>query len=94
MPPVLGCGAERVFKEDTPMRLHFDLALVRRLLDHSKAATERRPSLDQLYEGRFRRDGKDADLDNLTDNRAGGAAGARRAVRRRLARAHRQRGSS
>ena len=50
------------------MRLHFDLALVRRLLDHSKAATERRPSLDQLYEGRFRRDGKDADLDNLTGN--------------------------
>ncbi len=26
------------------MRLHFDLALVRRLLDHSKAATERSPS--------------------------------------------------
>ncbi len=48
------------------MRLHFDLALVQRLLDHSKAATERRPSLDQLYEGRFRRDGQDADLENIT----------------------------
>ena len=47
------------------MRLHFDLALVQRLLDHSKAATERKPSYDQLYAGRFRRDGKDADLDNL-----------------------------
>ncbi len=51
------------------MRLHFDQALVRQLLDHSKAATERSPSYDQLYEGRFRRDGKDADLDNLgSDN--------------------------
>ncbi len=51
------------------MRLHFDQALVRQLLDHSKAATERSPSCDQLYEGRFRRDGKDADLDNLgSDN--------------------------
>ena len=51
------------------MRLHFDLALVRKLLDHSKAATERSPSLDQLYEGRFRRDGKDVGLDNLgSDN--------------------------
>ena len=49
------------------MRLHFDLALVQRLLNHSKAATERRPSLEQLYEGRFRRDGKDADLDNITN---------------------------
>ena len=48
------------------MRLHFDLAVVRRLLDHSKAATERSPTCDQLYEGRFRRDGKDADLDNLS----------------------------
>ena len=48
------------------MRLHFDLALVRRLLEHSKAATERSPSLEQLYDGRFRRDSKDADLDNLT----------------------------
>ena len=51
------------------MRLHFDQALVRQLLDHSKAATERSPSYDQLYEGRFRRDGKDADLDTLgSDN--------------------------
>ena len=48
------------------MRLHFDQALVRQLLDHSKAATERSPSLEQLYEGRFRRNGKDADLNNLT----------------------------
>ena len=47
------------------MRLHFDLALVQCLLDHSQAATERRPSLEQLYEDRFPRDGKDADLDNL-----------------------------
>ena len=51
------------------MRLHFDQALVRQLLEHSKAATERRPSFDQLYEGRFRRDGKDVDLDTLgSDN--------------------------
>ncbi len=51
------------------MRLHFDQALVRQLLDHSKVATERSPSYDQLYEGRFRRDGQDADLDNLgSDN--------------------------
>ena len=51
------------------MRLHFDLALVQRLLDHSKAAIERSPICDQLYEGRFRRDGKDADLDNIcSDN--------------------------
>ena len=48
------------------MRMHFDLALVQRLLDHSLAATERSPSLEQLYDGRFRRDGKDADLDNLS----------------------------
>ena len=48
------------------MRLHFDLAVTQRLLDHSKAATERSPTCDQLYEGRFRRDGKDADLDNLS----------------------------
>ena len=48
------------------MRLHFDLAQVRQLLDHSRTATERSPSLEQLYEGRFRRDGKDADLNNLT----------------------------
>jgi hypothetical protein len=48
------------------MRLHFDLALVRQLLDHSTAANERSSSLEQLYEGRFRRDGKEADLDNLT----------------------------
>ena len=48
------------------MTLHFDLALVRHLLDHIKAATARSPSLEQLYEGRFRRDGKDADLDKLS----------------------------
>ena len=48
------------------MRLHFDLAVTQRLLDHSKAAPERSPICDQLYEGRFRRDGKDADLDNLS----------------------------
>lgn len=48
------------------MRLHFDLALARRLLDHSKASTERSPTYDQLYDGQFRRDGKDADLDKLS----------------------------
>ncbi len=48
------------------MRLHFDLAVVRRLLDHSKAATERSPTCDQLYEGQFRRDGKDADLKSIS----------------------------
>ena len=48
------------------MRLHFDLTVTQRLLDHSKAAPERSPICDQLYEGRFRRDGKDADLDNLS----------------------------
>ena len=43
--------------------------LVRQLLDHSKAATERSPSYDQLYEGRFRRDGKDVHLDSIgSDN--------------------------
>ena len=47
------------------MRLHFDAALVRRLLDHSRAAATRRPTMDQLFEGRFRKDGQDVDLDRL-----------------------------
>ena len=47
------------------MRLHFDLALVRRLLDHSKAATECSPTCN---EGRFRRDGKNADLDSINSD--------------------------
>ena len=48
------------------MRLHFHLAVTQGLLDHSKEATERSPTCDQLYEGRFRRDGKDAYLGNLS----------------------------
>ena len=47
------------------MRLHFDAALVRRLLDHSKAAPARSPTMDQLFEGRFRKDGQDVDIDTL-----------------------------
>ena len=43
------------------MRLHFDAALVRRLLDHSKAASSRSPTLEQLFEGRYRKDGADVD---------------------------------
>ena len=48
------------------MRLHFDLAVTQRLLNHSKAAAERSPTCDQLYDGRFRQDGKDADLASLS----------------------------
>ena len=48
------------------MRLHFDLAVTQRLLNHSKAAAERSPTCDQLYDGRFRQDGKDADFANLS----------------------------
>ena len=48
------------------MRLHFDLAVTQRLLDHSVAAIERSPTCDQLYEGRFRRNGKNADLESIS----------------------------
>lgn len=41
------------------MRIHFDLTLVQKLFDHSKAATARGATYDQLYEGKFRKDGKD-----------------------------------
>lgn len=47
------------------MRLHFNAALVQRLFDHSQSATERSPSLEQLLEGRFRRDGRDVELEGL-----------------------------
>jgi len=47
------------------MRLHFDAALARRLLDHSKAAPSRSPTLEQLFEGRYRKDGADVDPANL-----------------------------
>ena len=48
------------------MRLQFDVAVTQRLLDHSKAATECSPTCDLLYEGRFCRDGKDADLNSIS----------------------------
>lgn len=47
------------------MMLKFDLALVRRLLEHSKAATERNPNHDQLYRADYRRDATDVDLDAI-----------------------------
>ena len=44
------------------MRLHFDEALVRRLLEHSEAATERSPTMDQTFDGRYRKDRTDVSL--------------------------------
>ena len=41
------------------MLLHFDEALVRRLFEHSRAAPERNPNFEQLFDGRYRKDGKD-----------------------------------
>jgi hypothetical protein len=38
------------------MKLHFDAALVQRLFDHSKAAARRLPTMDQLFDARYRRD--------------------------------------
>ncbi len=46
-----------------PMRLHFDLTLVQRLLTHAKDAPEHRPTFDQMCDGQFRRDGKNFDFD-------------------------------
>ena len=40
------------------MKLHFETALVRRLLEASINATEREPTYDQLYDPAFRKDGK------------------------------------
>lgn len=45
------------------MRLHFELALIRRLLIHAKTAREHRPTFDQMCDGQFRRDGKTFDFD-------------------------------
>jgi hypothetical protein len=48
------------------MRLHFELALVQRLLAHAKNAREHRPTFDQMCDGRFRRDGKTLDFDGTS----------------------------
>jgi len=45
------------------MRLHFELALVQRLLAHAKNAPEHRPTFDQMCDGQFRRDGTTFDFD-------------------------------
>ena len=47
------------------MRLHFDATLVRRLLEHSAAAPARAPTMEQMFKGRFRRDGQDLAADAL-----------------------------
>lgn len=39
------------------MILHFDRAVIERLLAHSASATERRPSIDQLFDRQFRKPG-------------------------------------
>jgi hypothetical protein len=52
-------------RKEKTMRLHFDAALVRRLLDHSKAAPTRKPTMEQLFDGQYRKDGQDVDLDTL-----------------------------
>ena len=44
------------------MKLHFDAAIVKRLLDHSKSVTSHEPCMDQLFDGRCRKDGKDVDV--------------------------------
>ncbi|HME21498.1 MAG TPA: DUF3085 domain-containing protein [Acetobacteraceae bacterium] len=41
------------------MKLHFDAQLVKRLLDHSKAAPDHAPTLSQRFSGKFRKDGRD-----------------------------------
>lgn len=46
------------------MKLHFDAALVQCLFDHSKASPRRAPSLEQLFDGRYRLDGKDLDIED------------------------------
>lgn len=45
------------------MRLHFESALVERLLTHATNAPEHRPTFDQMCDGQFRRDGKSFDFD-------------------------------
>ena len=47
------------------MDLTFPKARVRELLEHSKAATTRRPSFTQLYEPTLRKDGREPGPDDL-----------------------------
>lgn len=47
------------------MDMHFDAAVVRQLLDHARAAPTRAPTLEQTFEGRCRRDGRDVDVEGL-----------------------------
>jgi hypothetical protein len=44
------------------MKLHFDAALVQRLFDHSLQSAIRSPTFDQLFVGKYRKDGRDLDL--------------------------------
>ena len=43
------------------MKMHFAAPDVRTLLAHSEAAAERAPTMEQLFEGKLRHDGKDID---------------------------------
>lgn len=47
------------------MKMHFDAAVVRRLLDHACAAPARAPTLEQTFDGNCRRDGRDLDVEGL-----------------------------
>lgn len=47
------------------MNMHFDAAVVRQLLDRADRAPSRAPTLEQMFEGRFRRDGRDVDVEGL-----------------------------
>lgn len=47
------------------MNMHFDAAVVRQLLAYAHAAPTRAPTLEQTFEGRCRRDGRDVDAEGL-----------------------------
>ncbi len=44
------------------MRLHINSSSLLTLLEHSRNARERSPTLEQLFDGRFRKDGRDIDM--------------------------------
>jgi hypothetical protein len=47
------------------MKLHFQAALVQRLFDHSLQSAARSPTFDQLFVGKYRKDGRNLDISRI-----------------------------
>jgi hypothetical protein len=47
------------------MKLHFDAALVQRLLDHSQQSATRNATFEQLFMSKYRKDGRDIDVTTI-----------------------------